>query len=50
MECTTYKDQEFELPANLFSAWIRGGGAGACAHPEFSGSSTKHSNVPPPEF
>ena len=28
------------------SAWIRGGAAGACAPPEMSDSSTKHSNVP----
>ena len=34
----------------ISSAWIRGGAGGACAPPEFSGSSTKHSNVPPRNF
>ena len=32
------------------SAWIKGGAGGACAPPESSGFSTKHSNVPPRKF
>ena len=34
----------------VISAWIRGGAAGACAPPEFSGFSTKHCDVPPRNF
>ena len=38
----------FYVTDTFSSAWIRGGAAGACATPEFSDSSTEHSNVPPP--